>query len=121
MSRLIQAQVNLNAMDCAKMIAEEQRHLESLQQESQRLQNDMDELERFQQKVKEMLSLLKEDEPLPRSVLLGLCERSRFTSLEKETATEALKSAVDETHDKLIDELVQVRGQLKETNAAIQQ
>lgn len=119
--RLIQAQVNLNAMDCAKMIAEEQRHLESLQQESQRLQSDMDELERFQQKVKEMLSLLKEDESLPRSVLMGLCERSRFTSLEKETAIEALKSAVDETHDKLIDELGQVRGQLKETNAAIQQ
>ena len=32
------------------MIAEEQRHLGELQQEAQRLQSDMDELERFQQK-----------------------------------------------------------------------
>ena len=119
--RLIQAQVNLNAMDCAKMIAEEQRHLGELQQEAQRLQSDMDELERFQQKVKEMLSLLEEEEIiLPRSILLGLCERSRFSVMDKESAAEELKIAVNDTHDKLIARLEQIRAKLVKINDDIQ-
>lgn len=119
--RLIQAQVNLNAMDCAKMIAEEQRHLGELQQEAQRLQSDMDELERFQQKVKEMLSLLEKEEIiLPRSILLGLCERSRFSVMDKESAAEELKIAVNDTHDKLIARLEQIRTTLVKINDDIQ-
>lgn len=119
--RLIQAQVNLNAMDCARMITEEQRHLGELQQEAQRLQSDMDELERFQQKVKEMLSLLEEEEIiLPRAVLLGLCERSRFSAVDKETAAEELKIAVNDTHDKLIARLEQIRAKLVKVNDDIQ-
>ena len=119
--RLIQAQVNLNAMDCARMITEEQRHLGELQQEAQRLQSDMDELERFQQKVKEMLTLLEEEEiALPRAVLLGLCERSRFSAVDKETAAEELKIAVNDTHDKLIARLEQIRAKLVKVNDDIQ-
>ena len=73
--RLIQAQVNLNAMDCAKMIAEEEKHLRELDLEKQSLHADMKELEAFQTKVSEMTYMLQEagSAPAQQHILAALC------------------------------------------------
>lgn len=64
--------------------------------------------------------LEKEEIILPRSILLGLCERSRFSVMDKESAAEELKIAVNDTHDKLIARLEQIRAKLVKINDDIQ-
>ena len=114
--RLIQAQVNLNAMDCAKMIAEEEKHLKELNQEKQILQADMKELETFQTKVSEMMYMLREagQEPAQRQILAALCESCRFSSAEKETAVEQLKTAADEEYDRTVRSLGDIERKQRE-------
>jgi len=105
--RLIQAQVNLNAMDCAKMIAEEEKHLRELDLEKQSLHADMKELEAFQTKVSEMTYMLQEagSAPAQQHILSALCESGRFSSAEKEAAVEQLKAAADEAYDRTVRSL----------------
>ena len=105
--RLIQAQVNLNAMDCAKMIAEEEKHLRELDLEKQSLYADMKELEAFQTKVSEMTYMLQEagSAPAQQHILSALCESGRFSSAEKEAAVEQLKAAADEAYDRTVRSL----------------
>ena len=121
--RLIQAQVNLKSMDCAKMIDEEERHLEELGREKQRLQGAMKELESFQTRVSELLFLLQEEgKELPqRHTLAGLCESGRFSSVEKEAAAEELRRAVEELYDRTVQHAGDVRRRLDEKNAQLEE
>lgn len=121
--RLIQAQVNLNAMDCTKMIVEEERHLEELGKEKQRLAADMKELESFQTKVSEMVFMLEEDgqqieEPY---TLSGLCERGRFSAAQKQAAVERLKAAVEEGYEQLVKRLGDTERSLADIEERLEQ
>ncbi|HIW83906.1 MAG TPA: hypothetical protein H9873_06265 [Candidatus Dorea gallistercoris] len=112
--RLIQAQVNLNAMDCSKMIAEEERHLKELEKEKKSLLARMQELEAFQDKVNEMMTLLGEagyaaEDP---QILAGLCDRGRFSAVEKELAVERLKNMVEAGYDQMVQELGSIHQKL---------
>ena len=75
------------------MIAEEERHLKELEKEKKSLLARMQELDAFQDKVNEMMTLLGEagyaaEDP---QILAGLCDRGRFSAVEKELAVERLK------------------------------
>ena len=121
--RLIQTQVNLNSMDCARMIAEEKRHLEELEKEKQSLQADMKDLETFQTKVSEMMAMLSEagKEPAQQRVLAGLCESGRFSSLEKEAAVEQLKAVVGDEYDRMVRRLGDIERKLEELEDRLEQ
>ena len=114
--RLIQAQVNLNSMDCAKMIVEEELHLEELKKEKQSLLSDMKELETFQAKVSEMMFMLGEDgkEISEQHVLSSLCERDRFSAVDKEAAVERFKTAVEENYDRLVKKMGETERSLSD-------
>lgn len=120
--RLIQAQVNLNSMDCAKMIVEEERHLEELGKEKSRLLSDMKELEAFQTKVSEMMALAAEEgqKIADRQILAELCGSGRFSAVEKEAAVEQLKRAAEESYDRAVQKTGQAEQKLSELGAAIE-
>ncbi len=121
--RLIDAQVNLNAMDCAKMIVEEERHLETLKKEKQGLLEDMRDLEMFQTKVREMITMIEEEGQTIEAphILSGLCERKRFSAIEKESAVEQLKAAVEEHCERLIRSLGDTDRMLSDVDERLEQ
>lgn len=121
--RLIQAQVNLNSMDCAKMIGEEERHLEELGKEKKQFLEAMQDLEYFQTKVSEMMFLIGEEGEriANRQILSGLCERTRFSVVEKEEAVEQLKYALEEKYDQTVRRMGGVEQELTALSSRLEE
>lgn len=119
--RLINARVSLKQMDSAKMIEEEERHLEALEAEKKALTVKCRELEDFQIKVSEMLhELLKEDGAFLKSmgkkdVLASLCA-AHYPAAEKGQAVAELKQAVDMAYEEQIRLIARLEQELEELN-----
>lgn len=115
--RLIQVRVNLNQLDSARLIEEEEKRFQSLTDEKRILAGKCRELEEFQTKVSEILhEFLDEGEEIEKKEMLAsLCSRNHSVA-EKEDAVTGLKQKMDKTYDEQIKMLDRLEMELKDIN-----
>ncbi len=122
-SQLIQAKVSLERIDSARMIAEEERRLDALEEEKKELLGKCRKLEHFQTVISQIMAeyflgdkyFRKNKQIEDRKILSSLCERE-YTASEKTTAVSRFKQEVDKLYDELVAKVASTEQELKSLN-----
>ena len=107
-ARLIQARVSLEQLDSTRMILEEQKRFDALEEEKKELADRCRKLEQFQTAVSEMMAQLFERDGQQgsgrierREVLASLCQRE-FTAAQKAAAVKEFRRKTAQFYDELV-------------------
>lgn len=123
--RLVQAKVSLEQLDSTRMILEERKRLDLLEEEKKELTDKCRRLEQFQTVVSEMMAqLFKWDGSREcvvvkhREVLASLCQHS-VTAAEKAAAVTEFRRITSVFYDELVGELAGSDRELEELNRSL--
>lgn len=116
-TQLIQARVSLERMDSARMIAEEERRLNTLKQQKKELAEKCERLEQFQRVVSQVMARIFQEKGRieGKDVLASLCQPGKSAG-EKAAASARLKLSLEEAYDNLVKEIAGAEGELREVN-----
>lgn len=118
--RLVQARVSLEQLDSMRMIAEESRKLEGLENEKRMLMDLCGKLEHFQTAVSELMNqFLEEKEPVDgQKILSSLCGYE-YTAAEKAEAIARFKQKIGERYDRLVMRAADIKRELVDLNRSL--
>ena len=104
-ARLVQVRVSLEQLDSTRMILEEKKRLDALEEEKKALADSCRKLEQFQTAVSEMMAQIlerNENERIEgREVLSSLCQHGTVAS-EKAAAVAGFRKKTDQFYDELV-------------------
>lgn len=115
--QIIQANISLQALDSAKMIAEEKQRLQALTAEGNMLTAKCQDLDLFQEKISEILhAFILEDVAVEKKeILLALCS-DVYTTMEKEDAVETVQRLVGDAHETQSKRFWEIEQELDKMN-----
>ncbi len=118
--RLVQARVSLEQLDSMRMIAEESRKLEGLENEKRMLIDLCGKLEHFQTAVSELMNqFIEEKEPVDgQKILSSLCGYE-YTAAEKAEAIARFKQKIGERYDRLVMRAADIKRELVDLNRSL--
>ena len=118
--RLVQARVSLEQLDSMRMIAEESRKLEGLENEKRMLIDLCGKLEHFQTAVSELMNqFIEEKEPVDgQKILSSLCGYE-YTAAEKAEAIARFKQKIGERYDRLVMRAADIKRELVDLNKSL--